>query len=143
LIHRLNVKTGVEVEVRNVTYYVYRRQPSFDWLKDYEYPNIITGTCIKKRVFFQWCISLRQLWHFTLCLRSFLFTNNVTGSFLLNSPLISLYLSTFINRKHVNSVKPESVFQIICSNETTILLMYFQWIWLYFCCAYKKNVNKE
>jgi hypothetical protein len=38
------VKTDVEVEVRNVTYYAYRRQPSFDWLKNYEYPNIITGT---------------------------------------------------------------------------------------------------
>jgi hypothetical protein len=42
LIHRLNVKTSVEVEVRNVTYYIYRCQPSFDLLKNYEYPNIIT-----------------------------------------------------------------------------------------------------
>ena len=38
------MKTGVEVEVRNVTYYTYRCQPSFDWLKNHEYPNIITGT---------------------------------------------------------------------------------------------------
>ena len=38
------MKTGVEVEVRNVTYYTHRCQPSFDWLKNYEYPNIITGT---------------------------------------------------------------------------------------------------
>ena len=44
LIHRLSVKTGVEVEVRNVTYYIYRCQLSFNWLKNYEYPNIITGT---------------------------------------------------------------------------------------------------
>jgi hypothetical protein len=29
------VKTGVEVEVRNITYYIYRKT---------EYPNIITGT---------------------------------------------------------------------------------------------------
>jgi hypothetical protein len=36
-------------------------------------------------------------------------------------------LITLIHRLNVvNSVKPESVFQIICSNETTILLMCFQ-----------------
>ena len=38
------MKTSVEVEVMNVTYYIYRCQPSFDWLKNYEYPNINTGT---------------------------------------------------------------------------------------------------
>ena len=33
LIHRLNVKPGVAVVVRNVRYYIYICQPSFDWLK--------------------------------------------------------------------------------------------------------------
>jgi hypothetical protein len=47
-----------------------------------------------------------------------------------------LFCRHLLIKKHVNNVKPESVFQIICSNETTILLMCFQWIWLYFCSAY-------
>ena len=33
LMHRLNVKPGVAVVVRNVRYYIYIYQPSFDWLK--------------------------------------------------------------------------------------------------------------
>jgi hypothetical protein len=33
LMHRLNVKPGVAVVVRNVGYYIYIYQPSFDWLK--------------------------------------------------------------------------------------------------------------
>jgi hypothetical protein len=32
LIHRLNVKPGVAIVVRNVRYYIYRCQPSFDCL---------------------------------------------------------------------------------------------------------------
>ena len=44
LIHRLNVKPGVAVVLRKVRYYIYRCQPSFDWRKNYECRNIITGT---------------------------------------------------------------------------------------------------
>jgi hypothetical protein len=44
LIHRLNVKPGVAVVVRKVRYYIYRCQPSFNWRKNYECRNIITGT---------------------------------------------------------------------------------------------------
>ena len=33
LIHRLNVKAGVAIVVKNVRYYIYRCLPSFDWLK--------------------------------------------------------------------------------------------------------------
>jgi len=51
LIHRLNVKPGVAVVVRNIRYYIYRCQPSFDWLKNYECRNIITGT---KRVYYKY-----------------------------------------------------------------------------------------
>jgi hypothetical protein len=32
LIHKLNVKPGVGIVVRNVRYYIHRCQPSFDWL---------------------------------------------------------------------------------------------------------------
>ena len=51
LIHRLNVKPGVAIVVRNVRYYIHRCQPSFDWLTNYECRNIITGT---NRVYYKY-----------------------------------------------------------------------------------------
>jgi isocitrate dehydrogenase len=51
LIHKLNVKPGVAIVVRNVRYYIYRCQPSFDWLTNYECQNIITGT---NRVYYKY-----------------------------------------------------------------------------------------
>jgi hypothetical protein len=37
LIHKLNVKPGVAIVVRNVRYYIYRCQPSFDWLTNAQF----------------------------------------------------------------------------------------------------------